>query len=112
MPNNFDLYNREKLNADEIDNANPEERLCDLLALPMDVDAAESASPLKPLRAELSEARAWSRLLVTALSYLYGCRGVAVPSPPSKAQLSCLGRLAQTTQVWLEEMETRVNLPV
>ena len=71
----------------------------------MDVDAAESAFPLKPLSADLTEARrSWIRLLVTALNYLYGCRGVAIAGPPSEAQLTCLARLAQAAQVWLEEM--------
>ena len=108
MPNSSNSYNPEKLDADEIGDADPEKRVRDLLPLPMDVDAAESASPLKLLSAELSEARrAWIRLLVTALNYLYGCRGVAVAGPPSEAQLTCLGRLAQAAQVWHEEMQSQ-----
>ena len=37
---------------------------------------------------------------------------MAVAGPPSEAQLTCLGRLAQAAQVWLEEMQSQVKLPV
>ena len=72
----------------------------------MDIDAADAVFPLKPLSQELCEARsAWTRLLVTAINYLYGCGAVSVSGPPSEAQLTCLGRLAQADQVWVEEMK-------
>jgi len=37
---------------------------------------------------------------------------VAVAGLSSEAQLTCLGRLAQAAQVWLEEMQNQVKLPV
>ena len=97
-------------NADEL--TSDDQRLRDLLPLPMDVDAAESALPVKKVSAEIAEARrAWTRLLILALNFLYGCRKAPMLGPPSESQLVCLGRLAQAADVGCEEAGNHLCLP-